>query len=315
MKKTKKRILGLLCLVLVAITTIFAALLPDPGASAVRTQSVTDEILVRVVGEQPDIRNIKPDYKSVFSYPEPTVSFDYENVEYITVTMVYKDQNNIEHTIYVLKDTDPESYVNYVPGSFSKNLTDLDLAGNYGYGEYKVHVEGTGDYGGAVADTSFTLYPVIGTASENENEQVFLDLVYDTGDSNIGSIQVNVYDEFGNLVKELSPTIVQPGTTRVEFPFSKNGLDSGKYSFEIIALDANGKAISKAYIAYLTYTATPSKDIIVPNTGGAFGSIGMSQNDCLITGLAIFLIVAVVGFAFIAKGRKNNKRASIKRRR
>ena len=58
MKKTKKRVLGLLGLVLVIITTIFAAFLPGPEASAEGgITSVTDTISVRVVGSVPDILN------------------------------------------------------------------------------------------------------------------------------------------------------------------------------------------------------------------------------------------------------------------
>ena len=80
----------MLGLALVVITTIFAAFLPSPEASAEGSvTSVTDTISVRVVGNVPDILNIKPVSGSVFIYPDQDLSFDYENVEYLTVTIYY----------------------------------------------------------------------------------------------------------------------------------------------------------------------------------------------------------------------------------
>ena len=49
------------------------------------------------------------------------------------------------------------------------------------------------------------------------------------------------------------------------------------------------------------------EDIVVPNTGGLFESLNISQSDYLITGLIIFFVVGVGGAIFIAKS-KNYKR-------
>ena len=75
MKKTEKRVLGLLGLILVAITTIFAAFLPGPEASATDSgTSVTDTIQVRVVGNSPavEIVGVTDGEKVVF----PDLSFN-----------------------------------------------------------------------------------------------------------------------------------------------------------------------------------------------------------------------------------------------
>lgn len=311
MKKTKKRVLGLLGLALVAIATIFAVFLPGPGASAEGTiTTVTDTISVRVVGSQPDILNVKPENGSVFIYPDQNLSFDYENVEYITVTIYYTDKDDVTHKIDLLTTDDPKSFVNYAAGTYS---TPLDLlAEDYGYGEYKVHIEGIGLEGVKdFEDVTFSLYPVTGEASEDENDGlVYLHLNYDTENEDISTIGINIYNENGNLVDAISPITVNSPDTKVELPFSENDLATGKYRIEITAYDPDGVALYKPYITYYYYETIP-----VPDTGSLFNNLNISRADYVITGVLIFLSAAILGIIFIAKGKNNKKRAAIKRRR
>lgn len=311
MKKTKKRVLGLLGLVLVAIITILAAFLPGPEVSAEGGATiVTDTISVRVVGSQPDILNIKPENGSVFIYPDQNLSFDYENVEYITITIYYTDKDDTTHEIDLLTIDDPESFVDYIAGTYS---TPLDLfADDYGYGEYKVHIEGIGFDGVKdLEDITFSLYPVTGEVSEDESDGlVYLDLHYDTENEDIVTIGINIYDENGNLVGVISPITVDSPDTRVELPFSENDLATGNYRIEITAYDSDGVAPYKPYVTYYYYEVIP-----VPDTGGLPKNLNVSRADYLITGTLIFLSAAVLGIVFVSKGKNNKKRAAIKRRR
>lgn len=309
MKKTKKRVLGLLGLVLVIITTIFAAFLPGPEASAEGSvTSVTDTISVRVVGSVPDILNVKPINGSVFIYPDQDLSFDYENVEYLTITIRYTDKDDVEHIIPLLEKDDPESFVDYIPGSYS---TPLDLlAEDYGYGEYRVEIVGIGFNDVKDFETvEFALYPVVGEANEADDGKVYLDLQYDTENENINTIGINIYDENGNLVNVLSPITVNTPDMRVELPFAENNLPTGNYRIEITAYNAKGEALYKPYITYYYYEMIP-----VPNTGALFSNLNISRTDYLVTGLIIFFLAAILGIVFITKGRSNKSRLNKKRR-
>lgn len=309
MKKTKKRVLGLLGLVLVIITTIFAAFLPGPEASAEGgITSVTDTISVRVVGSVPDILNVKPINGSVFIYPDQDLSFDYENVEYLTITIRYTDKDDVEHIIPLLEKDDPESFVDYIPGTYS---TPLDLlAEDYGYGEYRVEIVGIGFNDVKDFETvEFALYPVVGEANEVDDGKVYLDLQYDTENENINTIGVNIYDENGNLVNVLSPITVNTPDMRVELPFAENNLPTGNYRIEITAYNAEGEALYKPYITYYYYEMIP-----VPNTGALFSNLNISRTDYLVTGLIIFFLAAILGIVFIVKGRSNKSRLNKKRR-
>lgn len=309
MKKTKKRVLGLLGLVLVIITTIFAAFLPGPEASAEGgITSVTDTISVRVVGSVPDILNVKPINGSVFIYPDQDLSFDYENVEYLTITIRYTDKDDVEHIIPLLEKDDPESFVDYVPGTYS---TPLDLlAEDYGYGEYRVEIVGIGFNDVKDFETvEFALYPVVGEANEVDDGKVYLDLQYDTENENINTIGINIYDENGNLVNVLSPITVNTPDMRVELPFAENNLPTGNYRIEITAYNAEGEALYKPYITYYYYEMIP-----VPNTGALFSNLNISRTDYLVTGLIIFFLAAILGIVFITKGRSNKSRLNKKRR-
>ena len=309
MKKTKKRVLGLLGLVLVIITTIFAAFLPGPEASAEGgITSVTDTISVRVVGSVPDVLNVKPINGSVFIYPDQDLSFDYENVEYLTITIRYTDKDDVEHIIPLLEKGDPESFVDYIPGSYS---TPLDLlAEDYGYGEYRVEIVGIGFNDVKDFETvEFALYPVVGEANEADDGKVYLDLQYDTENENINTIGINIYDENGNLVNVLSPITVNTPDMRVELPFAENNLPTGNYRIEITAYNAEGEALYKPYITYYCYEMIP-----VPNTGALFSNLNISRTDYLVTGLIIFFLAAILGIVFIVKGRSNKSRLNKKRR-
>lgn len=305
MKKTKKRVLGLLGLTLVAITTIFAAFLPGPGASAEGgITTVTDTISVRVVGSQPAVRIIGLDEKEVV-YPDQPFSVEYENIYDASVTLTYTNQEG-ETTTYDLGGFVPD-YNNGEPKEYPLDLSD------YGYGYYLVKVVGNGFGADNIAEDlkAFTYYPVTGEASEDESDGlVYLHLHYDTENENISTIGINIYDESGNLVGVISPITVNSPDTKVELPFSENDLATGNYRIEITAYDPTGVALYKPYITYYYYETIP-----VPDTGGLFKNLNISRADYVITGVLIFLSAAVLGIIFVAKGKNNKKRAAVKRRR
>ncbi len=293
MKRTHKRILGFFGLTLVAITTVFAASLPTPEANAVTT--LTDTISVRVVGAVPDVNLISPEPGSEMVSPSQTIAFDYENVETVTITLKYTDVDGNEYE-YILQTYDTD----YEAGSITYNL-DLSEA-NYGYGEYVVTISGDGFDGVKDEDSlSFSYYPVVAESREDEDTGlIYVDLEYEgddgTGTGEVAKIEINVYDEDGNLVTPLSPITVTPPETSVEIPFSDYDLPSGTYKIEVVAYDDEDNELYRAYTLYIVYEAIP-----VPDTGALFKNLNIAQADYLITGLIAFFAFGLFGIFFIAK--------------
>ena len=132
MKKTKKKILGLLGLLLVAAITVFAAFLPKPEAIA--TGSVTDTLQIRVVGDKPNV-DIVSDLKTdeTVTTPKHDVTINYENLNHIVATLVYTDKDGNKHTTNLLDED-----LDYEAGSRAFSFDFLE--GDYDYGDYVLTV-------------------------------------------------------------------------------------------------------------------------------------------------------------------------------
>jgi len=312
MKKTQKKVWGLLGLFLVVAVTIAAANLPSPDASAVST--MTDTITVRVVGAEPDVKIAGIDSGSDVVKKDQSVEVTYENVENVKVTLEYTDENGEKHT-FTLAD----EFVDYEAGNL---LFNLDLSSDtYGYGDYVIRVSGEGADGVPVEDViNFSFWPVTGEVTENSdntgNFTLDLDYVPDDGtatsEGEVASMEVNVYDENGNLVTPMSPIKVNAPATSVPIPAGDYNLAPGTYRVEIVAFDRDGNQL---YAPYVTYFTVKAADIIpVPDTGTIAKDMNISRMDYLVTGLIIFALAAIAGIMVIV--RKNSaKRTTAKSRR
>ena len=85
MKKTQKNLLGMFGLSIVVATTVFAACLPGPEASA--AGSVTDTVTVRVVGDAPKVDITGVDSGSVITDGGQTIDVSYEVVDELKVDL------------------------------------------------------------------------------------------------------------------------------------------------------------------------------------------------------------------------------------
>ena len=309
MKKTQKRALGLVALLVTIAVTAFAAFLPMPQTQATSTTSVTDTITVRVVGSSPRTDITSPEDESVFLGPEQTIAYQYENAETVTVTLEYTDQSGTTQT-FILKEFE----AGYEAGSdsFGINLAD------YGYGEFVLKVDGEGFEGASYeAVIAFSYYPMTIDANEDENTgNVNVDLNYDPNNSDIDKIVIEVYDEDGNKIEidGVSPVTVNPPAKEAILKFGDKNLPNGEYKIVATAYDASGKALYSPYVKYLKYTGE-LEPVPVPNTGGIFKDNNISQTDYLITGLIIFGIVAVAGIAFMMRNDKKTTRSGKSGRR
>ena len=314
MKRTQKKLLGLFGLSLVVATTAFAACLPGPEASA--AGSVTDTVTVRVVGRSPNVEVAGIESGSIITDGGQTINITYEVVDELKVVLKYTDKDGNVQEINLWDD-----YYDYQPGGFP---IDLNLI-QYGYGDYEITVTGYGPDGVYDEETIvFEYIPVKGTAepAADTNDPV-VDLGFVPGDgvdpNGVETIIINVYDENGNLIDEISPIIVNKDTDQVTLPFSENGLPDGNYVIELIALNVDGDELYRPYIINYEYTAGGEEPVVpdtgggddagAPDTGGLFGGLNISKTDYLITGLLIFFTAGIGGAIFIVKrNQKSSKR-------
>ena len=311
MKKTQKNLLGLFGLSLVLAVTVFAACLPGPGASA--AGSVTDTVTIRVVGDTPKVDVTGIESGDTFTNGEKDITISYEVVDKLTIEMAHTDKDGISHS-----DINLESYHDYEPGS---QVLALNLI-EYGYGEYTITVTGEGPNGIYDEDIiDFTYIPVAGTATPDETTgDPVVDLDFVPGDgthpNGVETIIINVYDEDGNPIEELSGIEVNKDTHEITLPFGENGLPDGNYTIELIALNANGDELYKPYIINFEYTGNGEEPVVpdsggtdVPDTGELFGGLNISKSDYLVTGLLIFFTAGIGGAIFIVKrNQKSSKR-------
>ena len=298
MKRTQKKILGLFGLLLVAITTIFAATIPSPGTMAIST--VTDSIVVRVVGSSPKVEITNPKNGQSFISPDQTISFIYEVVDKAIIKIDYTDQDGVLHT-YTLDTIDAD----YEPGT--GNIT-IDLSGpEYGYGDYVVTITGTHNDGIVDEDSiAFGFYPLTVAVSEDEDTDVVTaTLDYDDNNSDIDHIVVEVYDENGNRVTAIPDITVNPSTKEVNLPFKEKKVPAGKYIIRATAYGSNGEQLYLPRNAEFIY-----ETMDVPNTGALLNGLNISRADFLATGLIAFFLVGILGLLYITKSNAKNKRSS-----
>jgi len=300
MKRTTKQILGLIGFFLVVAITIFAATLPNPEASA---YTKTEHIILRVAGTTPRVAIVNPRPDAILVSPEQNIELEYENVGPTTITVEYTDEDGIAQS-HLLESTD----FSYSPGTKTYSL---NLSGpNFGYGEYIITVVGTSIDGVEDNDSiAFSYYPVTAEPAEDEETgKIYLDLNYYTGDAisvpenEINYLDVNVYDEQGNLVSGMSPIRINAPDMRAELPFAELGLESGKYRVEVTAYNAGGETLYLPFVTYVDYEVIP-----VPNTGALWQSLNISKTDYLITGLIVFFILGIGGIVFIRKRERYDK--------
>lgn len=331
MKRTHKKVLGLFCLGLVAVMTIFAALLPVPETQA--TASVTDTIQVRVVGSVPDVNMSGIENDSEFTNGKHSITVTYEEVSDLDIKLKYTGADGIEHEMSLLEGED--GHVDYYAGEVTINFDFLKGEYSYinkdgeekvlsleyyGYGNYFIDTTGIGWNSAKDSDyTSFLLTPIKGGIEREEVDgeyKYYLDIEDDddgTGESVVKEVVVRIYDEDGNEVP-FSPITVDPSDDRIELPFSDYGLEDGTYRIEIYAYGEDGLLYDNPYVIMLDYVAKVPQ---TPDTGGIFQNLNISKTDYLITGLMIFGLVAVCGVVFIMKNdkKKVSRKQACKRRK
>ena len=311
MKKTQKKIVGLFGLVLVVAMTIIATFLPSPGASALST--LTDNITVVVVSNEPSATISSPASGETFLTPEHDIVIDYSHLNSYKIIVTYTDINGVETTETYVEENAPAEHG---PASYDFR----SIAERYGYGDYVITLEAEGDDGSALGDSIEFQYIAIEAepSKDEETGKTYVDLDFDqdqeslTEDLKIDYIIINVYDKDGNIVESMSPITIKPPVGRVEIPFGED-MPAGDYILVAQPYNAAGEEYNTV-VMKVTYDGEEEEeeeDIVVPDTadtGGLFKNLNISRTDYLITGIGVFLVVGIGSIIFMSKRGKTNKR-------
>lgn len=300
MKKAKKQLLGLFGLSFVATMTVAAANIPPQEALA--TSTISDTFTVRVIGTVPDVNIRGIQNEAVFVNTSHAFSIDYENVATVKIRVTYTNDRNISSTRTILERTFTENKV----GVLDYNISDI-IEGPDAFGKYVIDVDTTSSDGIFDEDTiSFFYQPAKEEAVVDDvTGKHYVELEHM---DNVKKVIVNIYDKSGNIVATLPPITVSSSTTRIEIPFESLNLPSGEYSLGISYLDEHGTEIHKSQVSGIQFTAAEVPDAGVPDTGGLFQNLNISNEDYLISGLIVFFVFGIVALGIILRDKKNVKK-------
>lgn len=241
MRKQKKNFLGAVGLSVVAATTIYAASLPAPYASAI-ANSITDTLQVRVVSPEANVV-MSPLQDIVLEAPGYSFNVAYENVSDVIVKISRIGADNTTTITYTVW-TENVDFQNGIK-DLNINLTDYG-----GYGHYILSSEGVDVFGMHVSQQSVEL-----TYSEptvvNPDGSVDID-VPPSPEASVDSAVIKVIDSNGDVVVEIP--VDNPGDAE-NINLNDYDLPDGSYTIETEFYDENGNQIPDS-----TTTTTVVKD-------------------------------------------------------
>lgn len=323
MKKKTKKIFGLVGLALVIGVTAVACSLPSPRATA--TQSLTDTIQVRVVGDTPDVRFVSIVDNEKMVYPNIPFSISYENIDNYTLKIKHTDKDgNVTESIIDAQNVDYNAGEKNYLIKFDEEGESTDevfYGGKYEYGEYYMILEGVGYSISDYDYRTFNYLPVIGEILYNEDTGVYtLNLDYATEEEGgeVDKIKVQIYSEDGALLKTIDVNAPNK-SIEIDLSCEKNEESCTTKSGKIYALINAYNAENPDEALYEPHKTNEIsyEGYKVPDTGSFLKELNISREDFLVTGLIIFGIVAIAGVVFLKKTDTNKKRAHVnaKRRR
>ena len=234
MRKTHKKILGFAGLGLVAAATTVAAVLPTPRASAVA--NFTDVIQVRVMSDDSDI-TISTDSDSEITTSQYQFTVDYNSLASLKITVKNFDSEGNLTKSTVIYDRDDLNY-----GSGTENF-DLNLDDYGGHGYYTIFIDGVGQNSVPIEKTLSVRYKTAtgdDDGGEVNPEEGSPDVVVDVDvpTAEVKSVEINIYDDGGNLVKTINLT--DPNAVET---LDLSDLPDGTYTMQIISRDTNNDVI------------------------------------------------------------------------
>lgn len=333
----RKKLFGRIGLVFVALMTIFAYQLPTVDAYATGS-SHTDVIRVTVYDQHPGITIKSPENDATVATPTITVTFDYENAEYIEFVASYVDENGATQTVTVGR-YDPATLdptFNYA--SETGATIELDLAA-YGldYAHFILHAYSTSAIGYDEDSIEFDFAPTVVTQTGTDAESdPIVKVDYDDG---VARVELMVYDKNGNPIYD-EPIVINvtpdesgnfhAGSETLTLPFTSYGLETGDYvvvATSYSRTNTSGDPDNPVYeynvidsalgdIDYRTsfpieYVRPKAPD--VPDTGRFLGNLNLAKSDYIITAVIVFVAAVLIASVILSR-KKKDYRKNLKRR-
>lgn len=331
MRKTKKQLLGLVCLAAVALMTAFAISLPAPDAAAADEEPAQAdgdvEINVTILSAKSSVHIEEPSNGSTTTKNKVPVKISYS--EAVKISLFYS---------YTGIDGKPYSgKTEYTPTNSEYGIysTELDLATYANNDGVTLKAIVQGPNGTMIEDTVKFGYRAVSTEigttdPETGNPSVDIDV-----DETVEELQVCVYDKNGKPVfaskedpengcasiklGDIDPAtgeieVTMPdgsvlkgkydpetGEISIDIPMDESGAGEGDYTVVIVGTDKDGNIVSMNQNTFTYQPTTPN----LPNTGSIFGDLNISRADYLVTGLIAFGLAA--GFAMVLIFRRNHR--------
>ena len=320
MAKLNKTLCGCIGLLIVAIMTIVAFFIPTYDAHAVDR---VDTINVVVYDQYPAVAVTSPGNDEVRVNSNVTVTFDYENAEWIDFTLQYEDEdgNTVEVPLPSYHPSELDPAFNYASGTgiISFDFDDYGLE----YGIYRVASEAHSAIGYSEDIIEFYYVPAMAaqTGAADLTNDPIIRVDYD---ETVEKVEVYVYDNSGNLLFKDPIVINVPapyagGSEDITLPFSSYGIPSGtNYYVETIAYrteplvdedgnpitDDEGNIVTGLVVIdapHLTYRVsyTEPEAPAVPDTGRLTKALNIAKEDLLASSAIVMVFAVAVAFAVI----------------
>lgn len=330
MRKTKKQLLGFVCLAAVAVMTAIAISLPVPDAAAADEEQASAEsgaeVQVYVLPEEgrPTARFTNINNNDVWTEPNKTIKIAHSGTTELKISATYKigEQEKTEEVKTIAtpdKDGVASFDYNFPAGAESVTMKVTP---------YYNGLPGTDDYVSFSYRAMATSMGAVNTENNNptvkfransqvnsieafvynlKGESVFIDkeqgdvpIIIDWSSRNAETGLVNITLPDGT--KTTAKYDAKTGEATIELPMDKAKASKGTYTLVARAYGKNGDYISMNEERFDYDPKAPK----LPDTGSVFGGLNITKADYLVTGLIAFGLAA--GFALVLIFRRNHRK-------
>lgn len=259
-------------------------------------------IRLTVTGEVPTVSIANPlDGEVILGRLFP-ISVDYTDSVYLDYDLTYIADDGTRVTYSLPRDIVSTEGTKTGNRAFSVNID------NYGgkFGDYILTAKASGA-GTAVDSVQFRMIS-FDFSIKGIEEETYDPIITIPKNPDVYKALIQVFDEEGNAIYEepIEQILEEGADTDVTLPLTKYGVPEGKYLIVATPYDEDGNIIDLNVERYFDYKSAPAPE--VPDTGGFFGALNLSQQDMASTGLALLFICGFFGILLIAKRNKSDKR-------
>ncbi len=329
MVKARKRLLGIIGLLLVALMTVLAYFLPTENAFAKGAGTDTVQVVVHSSTTTPAVEISSPATGVISTSPLVTTAFTFDNTSYVEVWLGFDDDEGNPQSIQLPSFSpnggaiDPNT-IYTGDGSVTINLAEHSLS----YNDYILTLKSVSSAGYDEDSIEFFYIPsnVKQSGTDKETNDPIIDIEYDAG---VGKIEIMPVDDEGNdLFDKPVSVIVEPGeegyesgSKSVTLPFASYGLESGGYTIFVTAYSVTGEGDDVEYevlfspvsVFEVEYTSPSAPS--VPDTGVFSGGTSIARTDLIATAIIIFVSILIFISVTVLRPKKKNYRKNIRSRK